>query len=120
MLRIVTQRTHADCGICAIASLTGERYEDVYLAADGKGGLSNRDVFLVAEKLGCLLAPMRRYDLDCHEGVLRLRSQTHRYGHFVAVRYGLIVDGADGTARPWRQYQRRYRATFGTFLRRLC
>lgn len=127
MISVVRQRAGGDCGVAAIATLLSEThaYEDVFLAAasidkarKGKQGMRLRELLAVAKRVGLELKPARSYDLDSDTGVLVVHgSHTARDGHCVAVRYRLLWDPADGYAHPWRDYQTRHEARFGTMLR---
>jgi ABC-type bacteriocin/lantibiotic exporter with double-glycine peptidase domain len=127
MVTIVRQRSDGDCGVAALAMLLSatHAYEDVYLAAaavdrdrKGKDGLTQRELQAVARRLGLTVTPARRYDLGRDAGLLRVYSDAHHaFGHWVAVRYGLLWDPADGFATPWRDYALRYTARLATLLR---
>jgi hypothetical protein len=126
VITVVRQRHAGDCGVAAIATLLSARlaYEDVYLAAAridpaerGRSGLQNQEVVKLARQLGLRLVPARAFDLDVDAGVLRITSETHRRGHWVAVRWGLVLDPADGFLAPWRGWVARYQARLGTLLR---
>ena len=118
MIVAVRQRTATDCGIAALSMLTARPYEEIAALVPRTDGLHNRELVAIAGELGVSLAPAKTYDLDADEGVLRVRSATHhRHGHFVTVRYRLVWDPADGSARPWREYLHRYGARAGTLLR---
>lgn len=115
--------------MAAIATLLSARigYEDVYLAAaridperKGKGGLYNRELVTLARDLGLVLEPTRVFDLDRDSGLLRARSDEHSSGgHWVAVKWGLVLDPADGFLAPWRKWTARYQARLSTLLREL-
>lgn len=122
MVRVVVQRGEGDCGIAALSMLlSGQQdYEDVAAKAP-RGwpeGLLTRELVATARRLGLTLTAVRSYDLDGDAGVLRVRSHVHhRDGHWVTVKYGLVWDPHDGTARPWREYAAKYRARFGMLAR---
>jgi hypothetical protein len=112
-------RADADCALVALAHLTGQSYEDVYVAMrvidrkyGGKEGMYNREVVKVAARLGVRLTPTRTYDLDDDEGVLRIRWNDKKKkveypgGHFVAIRHGIALDNGAVTTvpMPWREY----------------
>ena len=118
MMIVVRQRTNADCAIAALSMFAARPYEEVEALVPRTNGLHNRELVAVAAELGLPLAPVKAYDLDADEGVLRVRSATHhRHGHFVTVRYRLVWDPADGSARPWREDLAIYGARAGTLLR---
>jgi hypothetical protein len=115
-MTVVRQRGDADCGVAALANLTGQAYEDVYVEAArvdtkhrGKNGLWNYQVRAIAARLGVSLAATRTYDLDDDAGILRVRwrgarAATSPGGHFVAVREGVIFCPASHSPLPWREY----------------
>lgn len=132
MLRVIRQRTGADCAIAALANLSPSlAYESlVAVGADveptwfGRRGFLNREVVALASRVGLMLQPCRAYDLDHDAGVLRLyyqrrdaRAKASPYGHFVCVRGGLVLDPDDGSATPWRSYVDRHGVTLCTLLR---
>jgi hypothetical protein len=124
---VVRQQQPKDCGVSALASIAPLPYDLVYEAVtaivpDWRGtlGLHNHQVIAAAAALDLPLTPTRKYDLDAEDrGVLRLYSPVHSAGgHYVAIYRGLIIDPADGSIRPWRDYQRAYDVRFATLLRR--
>jgi ABC-type bacteriocin/lantibiotic exporter with double-glycine peptidase domain len=120
MVRIVVQRNANDCGVAALSTLVAMDYDVVAATAPrgGQKGLRTRELVATARRLGITLTAVRAYDLDVDAGVLRVRSHAHhRDGHWVTVRYGLIFNPHDGSARPWREYQTKYRARFGLLAR---
>jgi len=127
MLRVVVQRTAVDCGVAALSSyVPALSYEDVWqavlaLSRPGRAlaGLQNRELLAVAASLGVSLTPSRTFDLDREHGVLRVRwqHQPRHGGHWVATKFGMIADPADGTVQPWRRYLERKAATPATLLR---
>lgn len=127
MLTVVRQRHPGDCGVAALATLLSARigYEDVYLAAarvdpklKGKGGLQNGELLRLARSLGLQLQPVRKFNLDRDEGLLRIRSDHHHSeGHWVAVRWGIVLDPFDGFLAPWLSWVARYDARLATLLR---
>jgi hypothetical protein len=123
---VVRQRADADCGCGALANLTGESYEDCYVAVAaidrrhrGKNGLHNREVIAAARLMGMDLIPTRRYDLDEDEGILRVRwndPKKRKGGHFVAI-VNAKVRCPSGEERDWRDYLELYGARAGTLLK---
>lgn len=128
-MTVIRQRSEGDCGVAALASLTGIPYEDVYVAAAkvdkrhrGKNGLWDYEVVAIARLLGVRLRPTTRFDLTTDAGVLRVfftgpRSQTCPGGHFVAVKNGLIGCPGDGGELPWREWLETNQAYPRTLLR---
>jgi hypothetical protein len=96
VIKIVTCREDADCGIVALAMLLGKSYEDVLRVvtlsekAQGKSGLWTTGMIRAAKRLGHTLKKRRRIDLENDYGILRLPD------HAAVLRSGLIIDG-DGT-----------------------
>lgn len=127
MIQVVRQRHPGDCGVAAIATLLSARigYEDVYLAAArvdprrrGKSGLYNRELVRLAQLLGLELEPVRAFNLDRDEGVLRVRGEPFAAGgHYVAVRWGIVLDPLEGHVAPWRDWLRAREARAATLLR---
>lgn len=110
-MRITEQRTDGDCGLAALSTLTGQSYEDVYVAcarvervARGRLGLTLDDLIQTAAKLGVTLARKRRPDLDEDDGILSLTwIEKRKYrGHYVVLRNGLVIDGK--TVMPVDEY----------------
>ena len=131
-MNLLRQRADGDCGIAALAMFSEQAYEDVYVAISklggdectrvrGKQGLYNLHIVKAAKLLGVELTPTRKYDLDEDEGVLRIRwndaARKKLGGHFVAVKRGLILDPADGTATDWKDYMQRYQGRPCTLLK---
>jgi ABC-type bacteriocin/lantibiotic exporter with double-glycine peptidase domain len=129
VVTIVRQRAEGDCGIAALAMVVGLAYEDTYIEVAkvdprwrGKRGLYNRELVVVAQRLGLELQPTRRFDLDHDDGVLRIRvnghtSPLHEHGHFVA-----LIDGEVGCPHlaqrlPVRDYLARVDARACTLLK---
>lgn len=127
-MSVVRHRGDADCGCAALASFTGETYEDTYVAVRdvepthrGKNGLTNYQVVAAAKRMEgrYKLTPTRRFDLDEDEGVLRIRWSDpgkRRGGHFVAVVNGFIRCPS-GEERGWREYLQMYGGRACTLLK---
>lgn len=103
---LVEQRAEGDCGIAALATWTGQSYEDVYVACSavdrvkrGRSGLRVKDLIETAAKLGVTLRMKRRPDLDEDDGILSVNWTTKRTygGHYVVLRNGLVLDGKAAT-----------------------
>lgn len=115
----------ADCGICAIGTITGRTYEDVVAVADRvstnwKRGLWLREMRTIAGELGVTLSPKRRYDLEGDTGVLDLHipkppRQTPAR-HVVVLNAGTILD-SDATIWDAHAYLDAYRASPKMLLR---
>ena len=102
VLKMVAQRTEADCTIVAIAMFLGETYEDVLAtAAASQGepshhrGMWNRQMKEVANILGTELVEKHKWDEENAEGILVLKSTVERddSSHVVVLKNGLIFDG---------------------------
>jgi hypothetical protein len=119
MASVIQQQGASDCAIAALANLASSLSYDAITEAGerveprwkGRRGFYNREVIGIARRFAIVLKPRRRYNLDHDAGVLRVRwntrharAQAGQREHFVCVRHGLILDPADGTATPWRQY----------------
>lgn len=100
-MRVISQRAEGDCGIAALAMLTGVAYEDAYVAvaridrvARGKSGLCLKDLVQAAARLGVSLRHRRMVDLDDDEGILNVIWNDKRAyrGHYVVLYRGVIVD----------------------------
>jgi hypothetical protein len=129
MTSLIQQRADGDCGIAALAMVAEVAYEDAYVAVSlvpgertrrlrGKCGLTNQDLVRAAAPLGLALTPTRRYDLDVDEGVLRVRgAHFGRFGHFVAVKNGLVLCPTSKEVLPWQDYLERYKGRPCTLLR---
>lgn len=125
----VGQRAHGDCGVAALASLAELSYEDCYVEVAkvdprwrGKQGLYNREVVVVAGRLGLTLEPTRRFDVDKDDGVLRVRPNDRRSpidvdGHFVALTDGRVRCPKFELWMPVRDYLAQMRARPCTLLR---
>jgi len=133
MASVTRQRTDADCAIAALATLApalsydalahaGARVEPTWR---GQRGFLNREVVALAASVGIVLQPARRYNLDRDAGLLRIeaierrgaRAKAVQHAHIVCVRGGLILEPADGSATPWRDYLAARGVTFRTLLR---
>ena len=128
-MTIVRQRAEGDCGVAALAMVAGQSYEDTYIEVAkvdprwrGKRGLYNREVIVVAQRLGLQLRQTRRFDLDHDDGVLRIRvnrptSPLHEHGHFVALIDGEVGCPHFGARMPILDYLARVDARACTLLR---
>lgn len=125
-MRVVLQRANGDCGICALATLLEQSYEDVYIAAArvervsrGRNGIVLSRLIAVGKLLGVTFKQKRHY-ADDDEGLLTVtwrKPHGHPFdAHLVALAYGVIADPADGIVLPVDEYLARYQATAGSFL----
>ena len=126
MVKLVSQRAIGDCGICALATLIEQSYEDVYHAsaqvdrkARGKNGIHLGTLMAIGKKLGGLLKRRASFEED-DEGLLVVTwRQPHGHpfnAHLVALSYGVVADPADGIVLPVDEYLTRYHGTAGSFL----
>ena len=126
---LIAQRRIGDCAIAALAMFAMQTYEDTYVAfakIDTKSrarlGAFNREVIAAAKLLGIALVPVRKFDLDDDEGVLRVKwngkaGKTDPGGHFVAVRDGQVFCPSDAMVYPWREYMTLHNGRLGTLLK---
>jgi ABC-type bacteriocin/lantibiotic exporter with double-glycine peptidase domain len=126
---LVKQRAHGDCGISALAMIARQSYEDAYVEVAkvdrkwrGKCGLYNREMVVIARRLGVRLQPTRRMDLDLDDGILRIRanhpsSPLNEHGHFVVLVAGDIRCPLKHVRMPWRLYLARVDARACTLLK---
>jgi hypothetical protein len=134
---VTRQRYDKDCGLGALASLTGIPYEDVYVEAAkidrarGKDGLFNYQVLAIARRLHWRLRPTTAFNLDRDEGILRVffygpKAATSPGGHFVALKQeadefgvvrGTLGCPQDGCSGPWHEWLTANHADPGTLLR---
>jgi hypothetical protein len=132
MATVTRQRGDSDCAIAALATLAPAlSYHRIATAGkrvsptQGRDGFYNREVLALAAAVGIMLRPVRRYNLDRDAGLLRIeaterrgaRAKAVQHAHFVCVRDGLILEVADGSATPWREYLAARGVTFRTLLR---
>ena len=129
---VVRQRADGDCACAALSNLTAESYEDVYVetaAVDpkyrGKNGLWNHQVVAIAARLGVILIPTRRYDLDEDAGILRVRwngarGVTSPGGHFIAIREGIVFCPAMSAPMAWKAYLEQFDARPCTLLKEIA
>lgn len=119
-------RAVGDCGLCSLATLLEQSYEDVYIAAASidkkaraKSGICFPALIAIGKKLGVIFLLKRRHQ-DEDEGLLAVTWQKphgHPFdAHLVAFAYGVIADPADGVILPADEYLTRYKATAGSFL----
>ncbi len=93
---VVVQRGVGDCGIAALAMLTGKSYEDVLEAASRvqprahHKGLWMKQIQRIAAALGTNLHNRRKFNLEEDCGILSVDA------HVVMVRDGVVIDPQDG------------------------
>ena len=125
-MKLVLQRTAGDCGICALASLLEQSYEDVYIAAAkvdrktrAKSGICFPALIAIGKELGAVFLLKRRHQ-DEDAGLVAVTWQKphgHPYdSHLIALDHGIVADSADGIILPPDEYFTRYQATAGSFL----
>jgi hypothetical protein len=129
---IHVQRQGHDCGVAALASFIGARYEDVYCAAIAtsdsfmrREGLTIVDMVNMAAGFGRTLVRVhyRRVDLDEHTGVLGVnwhRSMWKKHGapgHWVNLWNGIIYDPSGPEARDAHEYLCINKGRAGTLLK---
>lgn len=129
---IHAQRQGHDCGVAALASFVGSRYEDMYVAAIAasdsfmrRQGLSIADMIRMARGFGRTLVPVhyRQVDLDEHVGILGVnwhRSMWKKHGatgHWVILRAGTIIDPAGPAYADACEYLAINKGRAGTLLR---
>jgi ABC-type bacteriocin/lantibiotic exporter with double-glycine peptidase domain len=129
---IHAQRQGHDCGVAALASFVGARYEDMYCAAIAasdsfmrREGLSIPEMIRMAKGFGRTLVKVhyRHVDLDEHIGILGVnwhRSQWKRHGacgHWVILRAGTIIDPAGPSYADATEYLAINKGRAGTLLR---
>lgn len=92
------QRTEWDCGIVALAMLTGTPYEEV-LAASARVTSCERGLYLheiekTADVLGVQLKRRRRntYDPDTATGILHVYNLKRALYHVVILWEGVVID----------------------------
>jgi len=128
-MKLVLQRAYGDCAICAIATLSEQPYEDVFVEAAkvepqyrGRSGLFLPHIAAICKRLGLSVRKKRgAVEWDEDEGLLVvtwLKGSRHEVGsdHLVALSYGVIADSADGTVLPADEYLSREKAKAGAFL----
>lgn len=128
-MKLVLQRAYGDCSIAAIATLSEQTYEDVFVEAAkvepnfrGRSGLFLPHIKAICQRLGLSVTKKRgAVDWDADEGLLVvtwLKGTRHEAGadHLVALSYGVIADSADGVVLPAEEYFVREKAKPGAFL----
>jgi hypothetical protein len=127
-VKLVLQRAFGDCAVAAIATLTEQTYEDVYVEAAkvepkrrGRSGVHLHTIIRIGKKMGILLLQKREPNLDEDEGLLVVewaKGSRHEIGtaHLIAVSHGVVADPADGIILPPDEYLAREKATAGAFL----
>lgn len=120
----VLQRTRNDCGVASLGIwLADLAARQVDPGMRGQHGLYSRELIAAARCFGIVLVPVRRFNLDRDEGILRIRwnrGERRRRspdGHFVAVIAGAIHCPAEAVVKPWREYLADYDARAATLLR---
>lgn len=129
---IHAQRQGHDCGVAALASFVGSRYEDMYVAAVAcshafmRGeGLSIPDMIRMAQSFKRTLVKVhyRHVDLDEHVGILGVnwhRSMWKKHGsqgHWVILRAGTIIDPVGPSYADAAEYLAINKGRAGTLLK---
>lgn len=128
-VKLVLQRSDGDCAIAAIATLSEQPYEDVFLEAAkveprfrGRSGLFLPHIKAICKRLGMTVQKKDRIgNWEDDDGLLVVtwqKGSRHIAGrdHLVAVSYGIIADSIDGTILPAEEFFARERAKPGAFL----
>lgn len=133
VFQICPSKGHAmvgDCGICAIATVSGLSYEDVVVKAveivgdSWKRGFYTKHIISLAKACGVLLKRRRKYDIDaadasglliCNITVPADACRYRRQPHVVFLLDGRIYDW---DLRVWAvdAFISHYSATFGVLL----
>ena len=128
-MRLVLQRGIGDCGLAALATLTEQSYEDVFIEAAkvdrkrrGKSGLFLTTLVAIAKRMGIVLVQTKPpASWDDTDGLLMVtwaEGSRHEVGtaHLVALADGVVVDPFDGLIVPPDEYLAREKAVAGAFL----
>lgn len=130
-MKLVLQRADGDCALAAIATLSEQPYEDVFLEAAkveplfrGRSGLFIAHYQAICQRLGLRMRQRTLAELDDligTEGLLAVkwkRGSRHKAGmyHLVALSYGVVADSFDGLVLPLEEYLLREKAKPGAFL----
>ena len=120
------QFTH-DCGVAALAMLTGQPYVTVTEHARciapkcWRTGMWLHEVEKTATLLGLRLArhPARTFPLDEATGILMLRHTKNRWGHLVVLFQGVLIDPSNGGVWDRDVYMQNHNYRPTTFLEAL-
>lgn len=115
-----------DCGICAVATLTNNTYEDVVAVAVAAGmnwkhGLYTKEIIALAAEFDVKLRRRRkgRYDMEHDVGILEVDikdlTDAKNQPHVVLLNAGIIVDW-DATVWSPDAYLTNYQAELGCLL----
>lgn len=128
-MKLALQRAYGDCAVAAIATLSEQSYEDVFVevarvepAYRGRSGMFLPHIHAICKRLGLTVKQKRTaISWDDDEGLLVVtwqRGSRHKVGesHLVALSYGVIADAADGVVLPADEYFAREKAKPGAFL----
>ena len=121
VVRMVVSRREADCGICALAMLTGKDYEDVLLAVGkidptaGKRGLWSTQIKKAAAILGVKLRSRRTFDLETDTGILNVKFPHDEPEHAIFLKDGMAFD-SDGLIWEVSDYLAAKKLTVGHLL----
>src|SRR5574342_575673 len=107
-----------DCGICAIATLTNNTYEDVVAIAVAAGmnwkhGLYTKEIMALALEFGVKLKKRRTFDMEHDVGILEVDipdvTDAKNGPHVVLLNAGIIIDW-DATVWSPDAYLTNYKA----------
>jgi hypothetical protein len=106
VIRVVAQRETNDCGVAALAMLTGETYEEALRAVTqvdeeaGREGLTIAQLKKAASLMGHSVKRRRKWDLDSDQGILDVEFGDGSDGHIL-----MLVEGGwliDTDSQLWR------------------
>lgn len=121
IIKVVTQRHVADCGVACLAMLLGVSYENALVAVAQVApdvcvsGLWMKHLQAAAKLLGCRLVRKRHFELDSDTGLLSFSSKRWKLDHLAVLREGLVIE-TDGTIYDADVYLAVHKAKTGTLL----
>lgn len=103
-VRVCVQETVADCGIAAVAMISGEPYATVFKLAKKtakrarKEGTSLRDVRKLGRAVGVSfrIKEESKVDLDSDTGIMWLNAVKGKFGHVTVLFRGVVIDPSNG------------------------
>ncbi len=99
VLHVTRQRGDSDCGVAAIATITGKPYETVLLAVGkdvSKTGMSVQEILDTLERLGYPFRWTKRIRLDEDWGILGVSTPNRTSPEHVCVLYDGHIYDTDG------------------------